>query len=434
MTDIEDKREVPVASTRLRVATWNMDHWRRTPEQRRLAWQSIQSELRADIALLQECVAPPHHARGHVAYREIGGSRAFGTAVVSTLDGVDVQEIDTVRTRHGAHRFSMLGSTPGTIMVARASIPGLGPLTCVSIYGLINTYAQTTMLRVVADLIPLFDSPDGEHVVLGGDFNIDATKDDQSTDSKRYQAIIQAVKSLGLDDLAEKAQTRPTAFQNCPCRRPDCHHLNTYGAGNGVQLDYLFATPALAARCKTLEVVASPTLSDHRAIVAELDLSRLEARRYDPASFCTEVAARSGAAAGKAAEEIVGWAQRKHGAISTHRRVTLDRLPISSDADPQLWIQLDLSKTRIQWTVSIHASGTVEIQFQHMIAPFDTTERREQLWAALNDAAGNGLTKNLKGRPSFPLRVLAEPGRTERFLAVLESIVDETLAADTGAR
>ena len=55
----------------------------------------------------------------------------------------------------------MLGTYPGATIVARVGIPAVGSITCISVYGLIDVYAQTTMLRIIADLIPLFDSPEG---------------------------------------------------------------------------------------------------------------------------------------------------------------------------------------------------------------------------------------------------------------------------------
>lgn len=35
----------------------------------------------------------------------------------------------------------MLGSNPGTMIVARVDFPGIGPITCISVYGAINVYA-----------------------------------------------------------------------------------------------------------------------------------------------------------------------------------------------------------------------------------------------------------------------------------------------------
>src|SRR5262245_51857211 len=156
------------AGTRaLRVATWNMDHWTRTVSQRERAWSKL-GELGVDVALLQEMVSPASVPRDHVVYRPNGYSRGWGSAVVALERDIGIQELDVVGRRYGRQLFPMLGSLPGAVMVARAIVPEFGSLTFVSVYGAIETYSQTTMFRVVADLIPLFDAPEGEHVVLGG--------------------------------------------------------------------------------------------------------------------------------------------------------------------------------------------------------------------------------------------------------------------------
>ena len=127
--------------------------------------------------------------RTRYVHRELAGSRPWGSAVVAFSDAAEPEEIDAVRTRYGSTRFSMLGSTPGTVIVARVNFPGIGPITCISVYGAINVYAQTTMFRIVADLIPLFDSRDGARVVLGGDFNVTDAIRRNAVEFLRYRAI-----------------------------------------------------------------------------------------------------------------------------------------------------------------------------------------------------------------------------------------------------
>ena len=143
---------------RFSIGTWNMDHWKRSRQQREKAWEYLRTQSGTDVMLLQESVAAPDLSQSQFVHREISGYRPWGSSVVAFSEGTSVQEIDAVRTRYGAKRFSMLGTLPGTVIVAQAEVPGIGPITCVSIYGLIDVYAQTTMLRIVADLIPLFDS------------------------------------------------------------------------------------------------------------------------------------------------------------------------------------------------------------------------------------------------------------------------------------
>ena len=155
------------------IGTWNMDHWKRTSQQRKDAWRYLQTESKADVMLLQESVAPSDIPRNRFVHREIAGRRPWGSSVVAFAHDLETEEIDAVRTRYGATRFSMLGSLPGSVIVARIHVPEVGPITCVSVYGAMDdVYAQTRMFRVIADLIPLFDSRDGRRVILGGDFNI----------------------------------------------------------------------------------------------------------------------------------------------------------------------------------------------------------------------------------------------------------------------
>lgn len=64
------------------VATWNMDYWKRNKEQRQAAWAYLTVEIRPDIALLQECMPPPDMTKEYNnIYREIGGTRKWGSAV-----------------------------------------------------------------------------------------------------------------------------------------------------------------------------------------------------------------------------------------------------------------------------------------------------------------------------------------------------------------
>ena len=50
----------------------------------------------------------------------------------------------------------MLGSLPGSVVVARIHVPEVGPITCVSVYGAMDdgVYAQTRLFRIIADLGP----------------------------------------------------------------------------------------------------------------------------------------------------------------------------------------------------------------------------------------------------------------------------------------
>ncbi|CAN5701365.1 hypothetical protein BH23GEM9_BH23GEM9_20000 [soil metagenome] len=435
--DMDETRTAVAAETRrIRFGTWNMDYWKRTVAAREHAWALLDGGLGLDVALLQECVAPGDLRRDQVLYREIGGGRPWGSAVATFGEGMRVEEIGAVRTRYASTRFTMIGTFPGAVMVGRVHVPGVGAITCVSVYGLINVYSQTSMLRIVADLIPLFDSPDGERVVLGGDFNVSSASRPDAPELRRYEAVLSAVESLGLMNLVETAAERPAQFEHCLCGAAACHHLRTYGNSPGTQLDWLFATPELARRCVRISADDSfiTDLSDHTPIVAELDVPLgLPYRQWDPETFAAELGKRQGADVGRVAEEIVAWALRKHERLRRqgHANVSLDRLPTSTGPDPELWIQVDLRRPNtLAYTVSLRSDGRVVVQFQHMrLQPFDTEQGRAVLWDRLASIDGVDVDRKLTGRPTFEMRLLHSPDRLTAFLDWLEYAVDRVVEA-----
>lgn len=412
------------------VATWNMDHWKRPVRTREQAWSLVARDLGVDVVLLQECVAPADIPRDRIVYREIGGSRPWGSAVAAFGSSIAVEEIGAVRTPYGSTRFPMLGTYPGAVIVTRALLPDVGPVTCVSVYGLINVYSQTTMLRIVADLIPLFDSPHGEHVVLGGDFNLTTMASPETPELRRYDAIIRAVEALGLRNLVETAAERPAQIENCRCGAAECHHIRTFTPTGG-QLDFLFATPELARRCVKLRLEEELTreLSDHVPIVAELALPLGRSyEKWDPDTFVEEVAKRHGAEVGHVAGAIVAFAQGKHERLRRQGKAyaVLDRLPTSTGPEPELWVQLDLRHAEgLAYTVSLTAGGNVIVQFQHMREPpFDTEAGRRELWREINSIPGVTLEDRLNGRPWFPMQAITQEDRLEQFLTILDRCVD----------
>lgn len=435
---VDSNPEVPQQGTKFSIGTWNMDHWKRTVQQRRDAWAYLGSKAGADIMLLQESGVPAGISRSRYVHRELAGSRPWGSAVVVCADAADLElaEIDAVRTWFGSTRFSMLGSTPGAVIVARVDFPGIGPITCISVYGVINVYAQTTMFRIVADLIPLFDSRDGKRVVLGGDFNVtDAIRGD-AVELPRYKAIMNAVESLGLVNLARVVSERSAPIPDCPCGEKDCYHLHTYNWGNnqGTQLDWLYATPDLAKHCTgiRLDHEVFGKLSDHAPIVADFNVVPDELPCIvDPESFVEELAARSGPKCARIAEELHAWALRKHETLrfGERRLASFDRFPISHGVkDPQMWFQLDLNyPDDIQWTFSLTTSGTVRIQFRFMQEPFDRMDVRERIWSEINEIPGVDLDRRLEGLPSIPIQCLANPEARTRFERVFSDMIDETI-------
>lgn len=419
-------------SSRFSIGTWNTDHWKRSRQQRTEAWEYLRIQSGTDVMLLQESVAPLDLDQSQFVYREIGGNRRWGSSVVAFSEDVRVREIDTVSTHYSnSVFFSMQGTFPGAMIVAQAIIPGIGPITCVSIYGLINVYAQTTMLRIIADLIPLFDSQFGSRVVLGGDFNLTTACSESEPEFPRYRAILNAVESLGLKNLAKTAQNRPEPISNCPCSNDKCFHLPTY---QNTQIDWLYATPELARRCTNLRVdyeVVTDELSDHAPIIAEFQIPPLGYKQIvDPESFVKEMRFITGSKDAQTAEDLINWASRKHGELrASGHQTSYDRLPVGVRANkPVIWFQLDIHySSGLQWTFSLTGDGQIEINFQRMTAPYDSEEARERLWSNLNQIESVSIEKRLNGRPRFPLRTLAAPDQLEQFMKIFSDMIDATL-------
>lgn len=418
------------------IGTWNMDHWKRTREQRTEAWEYLRTQSDTDIMLLQESVAPPELDQSQFVYREIGGNRRWGSSVVAFSEDVSVREIDTVRTRYSTQRFSMQGTLPGTVIVARTDLPGIGPITCVSVYGLINVYAQTTVLRIIADLIPLFDSRFGRRVVLGGDLNLSDVYSTDPTELSRHRAILNALESLGLVNLAKTAQEIPEPIPDCPYTASNRFHIPTHRhprADHLIQIDWLYATPELAHRCTRLRVDYGifDRLSDHAPVVAEFRVPLLESdQTTDHGFFLTSIKSTTGSEDAQIAKDLIDWAHHKHGELQkSGHHISFNRLPAWIRAGkPIIQFQLDFPyPSGLQWTFGLTGDGQIEIYFQWMTAPYDGTEARERLWNALNQIEGVSVEKRLSGRPKFPLRTLAAPDQLEQFMKIFSDMIDATL-------
>jgi len=83
------------------------------------------------------------------------------------------------------------------------------------------------MLRIVADLVPLFDSGHGARVILGGDLNVSrATVDAKQL--ARGEAVLTAIRSLGLVEAKTLVVHPPPSSADCACGQgATCDHIAT---------------------------------------------------------------------------------------------------------------------------------------------------------------------------------------------------------------
>jgi hypothetical protein len=421
------------AGRAFRLATWNMNHWQTPVERRAEAWGWLGNGSGLDVALLQETVPPASLARDRVVYHEIAGRRPWGSAVVALGEGIEVEEIWSV-SGGSRYRHRVATTHPGSVAVARVHVPGIAPISVISVYNLLDGSPTANLLRVTADLVPLLDSVDGDRVILGGDLNVfGAVAEGRRT---RAAAIFGLLASLGLYPVGSLEHVdRPTSPSACPCGKGgSCGHIPTW---KGIDLDHLFVSAGLRDQVRSLTVdqgVADRGLSDHAALVLDMQLSAAPvARSWDAETFVAEIGARHGSGAAATVQALVDWAGQKEDAIRRaglrDRRLTDFDLPRA--VDPTMYVGLSFFDRRFkpQWLFSIYAeTGMLGVSFQYMgHPPFDTEAGREPLRAMLNEISGVEIpAERLKGRPQIPLAVLADPPNLARFIAVFDRVVDET--------
>jgi endonuclease/exonuclease/phosphatase family metal-dependent hydrolase len=276
---------------RLTIATWNMDHWKRSgdPGHTRAAWEYLET-LSPNVALVQEATSPLTNGavtgwKGQSippatepASWQISPTRRWGSAVVSY--GPALTEVPTARTPYSSQDVPLRGTHPGCVAVAQAVLPDQCKLTLISAYGLIDAgYSVTTLHRILSDLTPLFDDKRyNAHVVLGGDLNGGTQAGEGDRHLARHRLVFERIKAFGLVDCldAKLGENRP--LPGCPCGDASCRHVQTHRhlrSSKPWQNDYVFASDRLATKltaCYAHDVDAAWALSDHCPVIAEFDL------------------------------------------------------------------------------------------------------------------------------------------------------------------
>jgi exonuclease III len=260
-----------------------MDNWKSKAFSEE-SWKYLDS-LELDAALVQEAV--PLKESDSVVWQMIDEkNRRWGSGVYSTK--WKLEKITKAKSKYQRETYDLVDSKPGCLAIARVDLPNDYPLTVISCYGLIDhNYAQTTMFRVIADLIPLFDDRKlGRNIIFGGDLNIGTQQRSDLEERKRHQAILQGIESLGLIDCLKLTKGSRKPIEDCPCpEAPDCGHVVTHknNRGTKVQTDYIFATRPLVDKLSSCYLIDDQNgfplkeenswkLSDHCLVVAEFEL------------------------------------------------------------------------------------------------------------------------------------------------------------------
>lgn len=257
----------------LRVVVWNM-------AQRQSAWDALAC-LAPDICLLNEALVPTD-SRGvwnlaGTQGRDLG-RRPWSAAVMSDLP---LSCISDARPEFRGHRRNVPFecSRPGSWVAARVETP-IGPLTAISLYGLMDELSDASVHRSLSELSPVLDDPRyRELVVLGGDLNTSTQWPARDARwNARDRSVLQRIEALGLVDCL-RATRPPGRLEGCQCLDgDDCAHARTRTDRArpeiAYQTDYLFASRALAAspklvRCEALAFDERFAMSDHAPITAD---------------------------------------------------------------------------------------------------------------------------------------------------------------------
>jgi len=268
-----------------KVATWNMDYWKRTSSLKEEAWAYLES-LDVDVALVQEAV--PLKEDATVVWQKIDQKkRPWGSGVFSNK--WKLTKVTKAKSKYYTKEFELLNTYPGCVAIASVDLPNDYPLTVISCYGLMNPYVQTTMFRIIADLIPLFDDVKlGKNIIFAGDLNVGTQQKTDMGERRRHAAILEGIKSLGLVDCLEQTKASREPLVDCPCTDArNCGHVTTHrhNSGRAIQNDYIFATEHLAKKLEACYAVDEASikgfpvtedggwkLSDHCPVLAEFNI------------------------------------------------------------------------------------------------------------------------------------------------------------------
>jgi hypothetical protein len=231
-----------------------MAHWSHASVAQE-AWQYLDAAIGSDIALVQESAPPTERQADCCVWREIGGTRPWGSGVLT-------KNLPTTELLLAQNSY------PGALTVVDVVLPNGSSVVAVSMYGLLDGYgyAITTLHRMLSDLTHLFDGklrPGGRpQVLLGGDLNASPQFDD-IYGIKTHRIFFQRLEAFGLVDCQGTfSDQRPRTLRHPKSNVPWVN-------------DYIFATKHLAQKAVAHDVVERPEmlhLSDHNPVVVTFEL------------------------------------------------------------------------------------------------------------------------------------------------------------------
>lgn len=264
----------------MRIVSWNMNRHGVSAQRHDEAWDYLQDELKADVALVQEAVPPPRHAAQ--VYRAIGDKHYdWGSAVVAFAADATLNPWTRVPLANSLFEHlkehQLPDSHPGASAVTDITLPGQPTLTVASVYGQwemmpgsSDMYAGPRLHRILADLTGVFARKRGPLAVVAGDFNV--TTQGMRTKDNEASAVFARLRGWGLADCLWESRRDRERLSWCQCADgDDCAHVKTFRTGT--HLDYVFASRALVGpttKCFAEDTARAWSLSDHCPIVLEI--------------------------------------------------------------------------------------------------------------------------------------------------------------------
>jgi endonuclease/exonuclease/phosphatase family metal-dependent hydrolase len=244
------------------------------------SWKTLRT-YRADVALLNEARMPKqggdHHLDGgSLTLGRDGKTRNWSTMVVSPHRLERPKAVWS--TSWGARRAPLANSRPGSWTAAVVRVPGVGDVTAISLYGLLDEKSDASVHRSLSDISPLLeDERYNRLLLLGGDLNTWTGWKQGSKHLARDRVVLDRILAHGLYDCLitalERAGRGP--LKGCTCSLgDDCRHTRTrldrQRKDTPYQMDYLFASRELIQRLDTCMAIEPPadSPSDHFPILA----------------------------------------------------------------------------------------------------------------------------------------------------------------------
>jgi len=276
---------------RFAVGSWNMN-------QQDSSWaylRTLGSDHGVQVALLQEAAHPKAtnaiESEPRADEREAWllpvppvARRNYCSAVVALDAGLHLEPrrpTPLALAKYG--KFAI--SHPGQFAVADVPVADI-TLTVVSLYGIWDRmhdsgdlYAEATLHRAISDLTTVFQEREVQNIVVAGDLNVwhDYPRKPWNP---RFASVFDRLAAYDLDLIGPFRREGAAPLEGCPCKSPDCRHVNTYRhhrkpAAVPYQNDFMFATAALRERLNDCYAVEDEDVwrhSDHRPIVGVFDL------------------------------------------------------------------------------------------------------------------------------------------------------------------